>query len=82
MLEFWFKEKRTLVDFRRGLLGPYVDGFAAYHGYVEIGLEINRKTLQSAQKLLPTQGKRGSSWQTPPTSFPGCRGWPRRAGGV
>lgn len=30
MLEFWFKEKRTLVDFRRGLLGPYVDGFAAY----------------------------------------------------
>jgi len=30
MLEFWFKEKRTLVDFRRGLLGPYFDGFAAY----------------------------------------------------
>jgi len=30
MLEFWFKEKRTLVDFRRGLLGPHVDGFAAY----------------------------------------------------
>ncbi len=69
MLEFWFKEKRTLVDFRRGLLGPYVDGFAAYHGYVEIGLEINRKTLQSAQKLLPTQGKRGSSWQTPRPPF-------------
>lgn len=30
MLEFWFKEKRTLVDFRRGLLGPHFDGFAAY----------------------------------------------------
>jgi integrase/recombinase XerD len=30
MLEYWFKEKRTLVDFRRGPLGPYFDGFAAY----------------------------------------------------
>ena len=30
MLEYWFKEKRTLVDFRRGLLGPHFDGFAAY----------------------------------------------------
>ena len=30
MLEYWFKEKRTLVDFRRGLLGPHLDGFAAY----------------------------------------------------
>jgi integrase/recombinase XerD len=29
MLEFWFKDKRTLVDFRRGLLGPHFDGFAA-----------------------------------------------------
>jgi len=30
MLEFWYKERRTLVDFRRGPLGPYFDGFAAY----------------------------------------------------
>jgi len=30
MLEYWFKEKRTLVDFRRGPLGPHFDGFAAY----------------------------------------------------
>jgi site-specific recombinase XerD len=30
MLEYWFKEKRTLVDFRRGVLGPHFDGFAAY----------------------------------------------------
>ena len=29
MLEYWYKEKRTLVDFRRGPLGPYIDGFAA-----------------------------------------------------
>jgi integrase/recombinase XerD len=30
MLEFWYKEKRTLVDFRRGPLGPHFDAFAAY----------------------------------------------------
>jgi len=30
MLEFWYKEKRTLVDFRRGPLGPHFDGFAAH----------------------------------------------------
>jgi hypothetical protein len=29
-LEYWFKERRTLVDFRRGPLGPHFDGFAAY----------------------------------------------------
>lgn len=36
------------------------------HGYVEIDLEMKRKTLQSAEKLLPTQGKPGSSWQKNP----------------
>ena len=30
MLEYWYKEKRSLVDFRRGPLGPHFDGFAAY----------------------------------------------------
>jgi site-specific recombinase XerD len=30
MLEYWYQEKRTLVDFRRGPLGDYFDGFAAY----------------------------------------------------
>lgn len=30
MLELWFKDKRTLVDFRRGPLGPHFDGFAAH----------------------------------------------------
>ena len=30
MLEYWFKEKRTLVDFKRGPLGPYFDRFAAH----------------------------------------------------
>jgi len=40
MLEYWHKDKRTLVDFRRGLLGPHFDGFAAYlqaRGYAEHG---------------------------------------------
>ena len=29
MLEYWFKQRRTLVDFRRGPLGPIFDGLAA-----------------------------------------------------
>ena len=29
MLEYWFKERRTMVDFRRGPLGPDFDGLAA-----------------------------------------------------
>ncbi|OPY63742.1 MAG: Tyrosine recombinase XerD [Syntrophorhabdaceae bacterium PtaU1.Bin034] len=29
MLEYWFKERRTMVDFRRGPLEPYFDGLAA-----------------------------------------------------
>lgn len=29
MLEYWFKERRTLVDFRRGPLGSHLDGLAA-----------------------------------------------------
>jgi len=30
MLEYWYKERRTLVDFRRGVLGSHFDGFAAW----------------------------------------------------
>lgn len=30
MLEYWYKERRTLVDFRRGPLGPHFDGFASH----------------------------------------------------
>ena len=33
------------------------------HGYVEIDLEMKRKTLQSCEKLLPSKGKRGPVWQ-------------------
>lgn len=50
MLEYWFKEKRTLVDFRRGPLGPHFDGFAAYlkaQGYSQAwGSEILGKCCQ------------------------------------
>jgi len=28
-LEYWYQERRTLVDFRRGPLGPHFDSFAA-----------------------------------------------------
>lgn len=30
MLEFWYRDRRALLDFRRGPLGPHFDGFAAY----------------------------------------------------
>jgi integrase/recombinase XerD len=30
MLEYWYKDRRALLDFRRGPLGPYFDGFAVY----------------------------------------------------
>ncbi len=30
MLEYWYKERRTLVDFRRGPLGSHFDGLAAH----------------------------------------------------
>jgi site-specific recombinase XerD len=33
------------------------------NGYVEIDLEMKRKTLQSAEKLIPPKGKRGRSWR-------------------
>lgn len=33
------------------------------HGYVEIDLEMKRKTLQSCEKLLPNKSNRDSSWQ-------------------
>ena len=56
MLEFWFKEKRTLVDFRRGLLGPHFDGFAAYlqaKGYAHhTGCELLAKCCQFNGFLL------------------------------
>lgn len=33
------------------------------NGYVEIDLEMKRKTLQSAEKLIPAKSKRGCSWR-------------------
>src|SRR5208283_6065427 len=45
MLEYWYKEKRTLVDFRRGPLGPHFDGFAAY-------LKTSGYSVDSARGIL------------------------------
>ena len=36
------------------------------HEYVEIDLEMKRKTLQSAEKLLPKTGKQIPSWKRDP----------------
>ena len=62
MLEYWFKEKRTLVDFRRGLLGPHFDGFAAYlqaKGYARhTGCELLAKCCQFNGFLLEQQVER------------------------
>jgi site-specific recombinase XerD len=33
------------------------------HGYVEIDLEMKRKTLQSAEKLIPAKASRKGSWR-------------------
>jgi site-specific recombinase XerD len=37
------------------------------HGYVEIDLEMKRKTLKSCEKLLPKIGKHGPSWKRNPS---------------
>ena len=62
MLEFWFKEKRTLVDFRRGLLGIHFDGFAAYlqaKGYARhTGCEFLAKCCQFNGFLLEQRVER------------------------
>ena len=36
------------------------------HGYVEIDLEMKRKTLESCENLLPKAGKKGPSWRRDP----------------
>jgi len=48
MLEYWYKDRRTLVDFRRGPLGPYFDGFAALlkrRGYARHGAQSSLQNL-------------------------------------
>ena len=69
MLEYFYKEQRTLTDFRRGPLGPHFDGFSRRlkeSGYSSsAGLDILRQCCQfnvfliekdiylSAHSLLP-----------------------------
>ena len=45
MLEHWYKEKRTLIDFRRGPLGPHFDGFAAYLKAKKYSHDFGRSVL-------------------------------------
>ena len=42
MLEYWFKDRRVMLDFRRGPLGPCFDRFAAY--LKENGYKMGRGT--------------------------------------
>lgn len=62
MLEYWFKDKRTLVDFRRGLLGSHFDGFAAYlqaKGYAHhTARELLAKCCQFNRFLLEQRVER------------------------
>jgi integrase/recombinase XerC len=43
------------------------------NGYVEIDLEMKRRTLQSCEKLLPKKGKRSHRGNATTTSCHGCR---------
>ena len=49
------------------------------NGYVEIDLEMKRKTLKSAEKLITAKGKQPRSWQKSPNilswSTQILRGW-------
>ena len=36
------------------------------HGYVEVDLEMKRKTLQACEKLLPESKTSGPSWKRDP----------------
>jgi integrase/recombinase XerD len=47
MLEDWYKETRSILDFRRGPLGPYFDGFSDY-------LKERGYTVAYGKKLLGT----------------------------
>jgi hypothetical protein len=45
-------------------LSPYSHAsIETTNGYVEIDLEMKRKTLQSAEKLIPAKARRKCSWQ-------------------
>ena len=36
---------------------------ATTNGYVEIDLEMKRKTLRSSERLIPAKAKRGCTWR-------------------
>jgi hypothetical protein len=58
-LEYWFKERRTLIDFRHGPLESYVDGFAAY--LKAKGYSYNWET-KNASVLRKTASEKRKAW--------------------
>ena len=64
MLEYWYREKRTLSDFRRGPLGPHFDGFAAHlktQGYSPGGaIQVLSKCCQFNAFLIDKRIRRAS----------------------
>ena len=54
MLEYWYKERRTLVDFRRGPLGPYFDGLSARPGSVPV--ELSPRAADQVEKTVAERG--------------------------
>jgi len=63
MLEYWFKEKRTMVDFRRGPIGPYFDRFAAHH--VECRPDVRAVTHLHGAKAPASSDGYPEDWYVP-----------------
>jgi len=63
-LEYWFKERRTFIDFRRGPLGPHFDGFADDVAQTEAGSRLPSILTKSGMALI--------EWPRPPRSLPHC----------
>lgn len=64
MLEYWYREQRTLSDFRRGPLGPHFDAFAAHlktQGYSQgTAVQILSKCCQFNAFLIEKRSTRAT----------------------
>lgn len=59
MLETYYKDKRTLSNYRRGPLGPYFDGFADHFekkGYAQSSVPVMLKRCSHFNAFLMDQG--------------------------
>jgi integrase/recombinase XerD len=59
MLETYYEDKKTLANYRRGLLGPYFDGFADYftkRGYAQDSAQGMIKSCSKFNAFLFDQG--------------------------